>query len=165
MKKIKITPHTIFIYASGSFLRIVRGEHSPPQIATQPRVYKTVAEALENEHRPRILNALKLFPSDKLIDRRLKANEQPVKVKQHRTLAEAIKSPLFTFAQVGYDSKHQEVGYIYHRDPGKPTGVQMARSGKLITVRKLLKKYKRPPIRELDYSERKPKVAKQEKAA
>lgn len=163
--KLKITPHTIFIYSSGSYLRIVRGEHQVPQIATKPRVYKNIAEALENEHRKRILSALRLFPDDRLIDRRLKAIAQPVKVKQHRTLAEAIKSPLFTFAQVGYDAKHQEVGYIYHRDPGKPTGVQMARCGKLITVRKLLKKYKRPPIRELNYSERKPKVAKQEKAA
>lgn len=162
--KLKITPHTIFIYSSGSYLRIVRGEHQVPQIATKPRVYKNLKEALENEHRKRILNALALFPPDALIDRRLKANATPVKVKQHRTLADAIKSPLFTFAQVGYDSKHQEVGYIYHRDPGKPTGVQMARCGKLITVRKLLKKYKRPPIRELDYRERKPKVAKQEHA-
>lgn len=162
----KITPHTIFIYAAGgTYLRIVRGEHQPPEIQTKPRVYKNLTEALEHEHRKRIVDALNLFPPDKLIDRRLKMNAQPVKVKQHRTLADAIKSPLFTFAQVGYDSKHQEVAYIYHRDPGKATGVQMARSGKLSTVRKLLKKYKRPPIRELDYRERKPKVAKQERAA
>ncbi len=161
----KITPHTIFIYASGPFLRVVRGEHQPASTVVKPRVYKNVKEALENEHRPRILNALKLFPPDALIDRRLKANAQPVKVKQHRTLADAIKSPLFTFAQVGYDSKHQEVGYIYHRDPGRSTGVQMASAGKLSTVRKLLKKYKRPAIRELDYRERKPKVASQEKRA
>lgn len=161
----KITPHTIFIYSSGSYLRIVRGEHRPPEIQTKPRVYKNVAEALKTEHRKRIINTLSLFPNDKLIDRRLKAISQPVKVKHHRSLADAIKSPLFTFAQVGYDLKHQEVGYVYHRDPTKHTGVQMAGSGKLLTVRKLLKKYKRPPIRELDYRERKPKVAKQEKAA
>jgi hypothetical protein len=161
----KVTPHTIFIYSWGNFLRIVRGEHQPPEVKTKPRVYKNLIEALEHEHRKRIVNALKLFPPDKLIDRRLKVNSQPVKVKQHRTLADAIRSPLFTFAQVGYDSKHQEVGYVYHRDPGKPTGVQMARSGPLITVRKLLKKYKRPSIRELDYRERKPKVASQEKRA
>lgn len=161
----KITPHTIFIYSSGSYLRIVRGEHQPPQIQTKPRVYKTVAEALKTEHRKRILDALSLFPDDRLIDRRLKVIAQPVKVKQHRTLADAIKSPLFTFAQVGHDTKHREVGYIYHRDPGRPTGVQLAGSGKLLTVRKLLKKYKRPAIRELDYRERKPKVASQEKRA
>lgn len=162
----KITPHTIFIYSWGNFLRIVRGEHQPvPDVKSKPQVYKNLIEALENEHRERILNILKLFPPDKLIDRRLKVNAQPVKIKQHRTLADAIKSPLFTFAQVGYDAKHREVGYIYHRDPGKSTGVQMARVGKLSTVRKLLKKYKRPPIRELDYRERKPKVAKQEQVA
>lgn len=161
----KVTPHTIFIYSWGNFLRIVRGEHQPPEVQTKPRVYKNLIEALEHERRARIVNALKLFPPDKLIDRRLKVNSQPVKVKQHRTLAEAIKSPLFAFAQVGYDSKHQEVGYVYHRDPGKPTGVSLARSDKLITVRKMLKKYKRPAIRELDYRERKPKVASQEKRA
>lgn len=161
----KITPHTIFIYASGGYLRIVRGEHQVPEIQTKPRVYKSVREALENEHRPRIVEALKLFPADAVIDRRLKANAQPVKVKQHRTLAQAIKSPLFKFAQLGYDAQHREVGYVYHRDPSKATGVQMACSGKALTVRKLLKKYKRPAIRELDYKERKPKIAKQEKAA
>jgi hypothetical protein len=163
--KLKVTPHTIFIYSSGPFLRVVRGEHPPASTVIKPRVYKNLVEALENEHRARVINALKLFPPDKLIDRRLKVNSQPVKVKQHRTLADAIKSPLFTFAQVGYDTKHREVGYIYHRDPGKPMGVQMSRSGPLTTVRKLLKKYKRPPIRELDYRERKPKVAKQEQRA
>jgi len=161
----KITPHTIFIYASGSFLRIVRGEHQAPTIQKKPRIYKNLIEAMENEHRARIVNALKRFPPDNLIDRRLKVNSQPVKVKNHRTLADAIRSPLFTFAQIGYDLKSQEVGYIYHRDPGKPTGISMASSGKLITVRKLLKKYKRPAIRELNYRERKPKVATQEKRA
>jgi hypothetical protein len=159
----KVTPHTIFIYSSGGYLRVVRGEHQAPQIATKPRIYKTVKEALENERRPRIVNALKLFPADKVIDRRLKAIAAPVKVKQHRTLAQAIKSPLFTFAQLGYDAQHREVGYVYHRDPGKPTGVQLASSGKAITVRKLLKKYKRPALRGLDYQERKPKVAKPQK--
>lgn len=160
----KITPHTIFIYSWGNFLRIVRGEHQPPDVATKPRVYKNLVEALENEHRKRVVNALKLFPPDNLIDRRLKVNSQPVKVKQHRTLASAIKSPLFLFAQVGKNSKHQEVGYVYHRSPESSTGVTMAGSGKLLTVRKLLKKYSRPAIRESDYRERKPKVAKQEHA-
>lgn len=159
----KVTAHTIFIYSWGNFLRIVRGEHQPPNVTMKPRVYKNLVEALEHEHRKRIINALKLFPLDTLIDRRLKVNNQPVKVKQHRTLADAIRSKLFTFAQVGYDSNHKEVGYIYHRDPSKSTGVQMARCGPLMTVRKLLKKYKRPAIRELDYRERKPKVASQEK--
>lgn len=160
----KITAHTLFIYSWGNFLRIVRGEHQPPNVATKPRVYQSLIEALENEHRPRILNALKLFPPDKVIDRCLKINKQPVKVKQHRTLAEAIRSPLFTFAQVGYDQKHREVGYIYHRDPGNHTGTMLAGRGPILVVRKLLKKYKRPPIRELDYRERKPKMAKQEHA-
>lgn len=163
--KIKVTPHTIFIYASGNYLRIVRGEHPAPQTTTKPRVYKNVKEALESERRPRILNALKLFPTDQVIDRRLKAIAAPVKVKQHRSLADAIKSPLFKFAQLGYDSNHKEVGYVYHRDPSGPTGVRLACSGKALTVRKLLKKYKRQAIRELNYQERKPKIAKQKEIA
>lgn len=158
----KITAHTIFVYSWGNFLRVVRGEHQFPEVQTKPRVYKNLIEALENEHRPRIVEALRRFPPDQLIDRRLKANAQPVKVKQHRTLAQAIKSPLFTFAQLGFDSNHKEVGYVYHRDPGKATGVQMAGVGKALTVRKLLKKYRRPPLRELNYKERKPKIAKQQ---
>jgi hypothetical protein len=157
----KITPHTIFIYSSGPFLRIVRGEHQPASTTIKPRVYKNLVEALANEHRPRIVNALKLFPSDKLLDRRLKVNAKPVKVAQHRTLADSIKSPLFTFAQLGRDSQHRDVGYVYHRSPTSSTGVVRAGVGKAETVRKLLKKYKRPPLRDLDYEERKPKLSTQ----
>lgn len=157
----KTTPHTIFIYSSGPFLRIVRGEHPPASTAIKPRVHRNLKEALEKEHRPRILNALRLFPADKVIDRRLKVNAKPVKVAQYRTLADAIKSPLFKFAQLGIDSNHREVGYIYHRDPGKSTGISLSASGKAQVVTKLLKKYKRPALRALDYTERKPKITKQ----
>lgn len=161
----KTTPHTIFIYSWGNFLRIVRGEHKPPEVQTKPRVYPNLKEALEGEHRPRILEALRRFPPDQVIDRRLKANNAPVKIANHRTLAEAIRSRLFTHAQVGYDSHHKEVAYVYHRDPGRHTGYALARTGPVMLVRRLLKRYKRPPIRELDYEERKPKVAKKEKTA
>lgn len=161
----KITPHTIFVYSWGNFLRIVRGEHHPPEVTTKPRTYKNLVEALEHEHRPRVVEALRRFPPDQLIDRRLKVNAQPVKVKQHRTVAEAIKSPLFIYAQIGRDPQHREIAYIYHRNPANHLGIAMARSGPPLVVRKLLKKYKRPALRELDYRERKPKIKKQEKAA
>lgn len=161
----KITPHTVFVYSWGNFLRIVRGEHQPPEVTTKPRIYKNVVEALEHERRPRVVEALRRFPDDRAIDRRLKTNAQPVKVRQHRTLADAIRSPLFTYAQAGVDAQYKDVAYVYHRCLSNHTGITMARSGPILTVRKLLKKYKRPPLRELDYKERKPKISKQEKAA
>lgn len=161
----KITAHTIFIYSWGNYLRIVRGEHKPPDVQTKPRVYPNLKEALEGEHKKRILEDLRRFPPDIVITRRLKVNNAPVKIANHRTLAEAVRSKLYTHAQIGYDSNHKEIAYVYHRDPGKHTGYALARSGPVMLVRKLLKKYKRPPIRELDYEERKPKVAKQEKRA
>lgn len=152
----KVTPHTIFIYSCGNFLRIVRGEHPIPETLVKPRRYESLAEALENEHKPRIRNLLQQFPPDKFIDRRLKSKKTPIKIANHRTLAEAIKSPVFLYAQRGYDSSHREVAYIYHRNPSNHTGLTMVRSGPADKVEKLLKKYKKPAMRGLDYRERKP---------
>lgn len=161
----KITPHTIFIYSWGNYLRIVRGEHKPPDVATKPRVYASLKEALEGEHKKRILEDLRRFPPDQLIDRRLKAVAAPIKVGiRTRTLAESIRSKLFVYAQIGYNNKHQEIAYIYHRDPGSHIGVARAGQGNVLVVRKLLKKYKRPPMRALDYEERKPKIAQEKRA-
>lgn len=151
----KTTPHTIFIYAHGTFLRIVRGEHPLTDTTVKPRVYATLTEALEHEHKPRIRSVLERFPPDRFLDRRLKAKKGTVKVTQHRSLADAIKSRLFLYAQAGYDSSHREVAYIYHRSPSNPTGLTMARSGPIETVRKLLKKYKKPLMRNFDYQEKK----------
>lgn len=159
----KVTAHTIFIYSWGNYLRIVRGDHHPPDVATKPRVYPNLKEALDGERKKRIVGALRRFPPDTQISRRLKVNDAPIQVRQHRTLAEAVRSKLFTHAQVGYDTKHQEVAHIFHRDPGKPRGFALARTGRVLVVRKLLKKYKRPAIRELDYEERKPKIVAGEK--
>ena len=152
----KTTPFTIFIYSCGSFLRIVRGEHPLPDTLIKPRRYDSLSEALKNEHKPRIRNLLQHFPPDRFIERRLKARKSPIKVKPHRTLAEAIKSPLFLYAQRGYNSNHQEVVHIYHRSPANHTGLVLARSGPVDKVEKLLKKYKKPPMRGLDYQDRKP---------
>src|SRR5262245_1228283 len=112
----KITPHTIFIYSWGNFLRIVRGEHTTPDVARRPRVYDTLEEALKGERkRPRVIERLKLFPSDVHLEKRLRAIRAPIKVSHHRTLAEAIRSPLFLYAQAGYDVRGSEIAYVYHR--------------------------------------------------
>lgn len=164
-KKVPITPHTIFIYSWGNFLRIVRGEHTIPDAKTKPRRYESLKDALENEHRSKIVAALNLFPKDTLIDRRLKAVSAPVPIKKYQTLAAAIRSHQFLYAQAGYDSNHKEIAYIYHRSTGNQTGLTMARSGPVNAVRQLLKKYKKPRLRELNYKDRKPRIAQQEKRA
>lgn len=155
----KVTPHSIFIYSHGNFLRIVRGEHTTPDTLIKPRCYENLEEALMHERRPRIVSALKLFPPDKVLARRLKKIKEPVKITAHRTLADTIKSSLFLFAQMGYDTKQREVAYIYHRNPSTHRGMTMVHKGDVLTVRKLLKKYKKAPIREHDYQERKPRLA------
>lgn len=147
----KTTPHTIFIYSWGNYLRIVRGEHTTPDVATKPRIYPSLDEALAHEHRPRIVAALRLLPPDKLLDRRLKAAAAPVKVKSHRTLAEAIRSSKFLYAQAGYDSDGKEIAYIYHREPNSATGLSMVKTGPIAPARKLLKKYRKPNMRNHDY--------------
>jgi hypothetical protein len=162
----KTTPHTIFIYSHGSFLRIVRGEHSTPSTTIKPRRYDSLKEALANERSKRILTALRLFPPDTLITRRLKSASQPINTTRLKTLTEAVKSKQFAYAQAGYDSEHREVAFIYHKNLERSTGLEMVRSGPVETVRKLLKKYKKPLLRELDYKDRRPKtVLNQEKVA
>jgi hypothetical protein len=148
----KTTPHTIFIYSWGNFLRIVRGEHTVPEAQTKPRVYPDLESAIQGERkRPKIVARLNLFPSDKHLNKRLKAIKAPVKVAQHRTLADAIRSSLFLYAQAGYDSEHKEIAYIYHRSPANHTGLVMAKSGPIKAARQLLKKYKKPPMRDFNY--------------
>lgn len=116
-------------------------------------MYPSVAAALENEHRARIVRALQLFPTDRVIDRRMKSIAAPIKVKSHQTLADSIRSSKFKYAQAGFDAEHREVSFIYHSDPRRPRGIVMVRTGLTPTVRKLLKKYRKPPLRELNYQE------------
>jgi hypothetical protein len=154
--KRKVTPHTVFVYSHGNFLRVVRGQHLPPHSTIKPRVYPTVKEALENERKKRIMNLLKMMPSDKLIDRRLKAMTGPISESgANKKLSEAVKSRLFLFAQTGYDINHQEIAYVYHRNPTSQRGLSMVSKGPVPFVRKLLKKYKKPALRGLNYRERK----------
>lgn len=154
-KPLKITPHTIFIYSHGNFLRVVRGSHEAPEVAVSPRVYENLKEALAGERRARILDALRLFPADKLLDRRLAKLAVPVKISSHKSLADAVRSSQFLFAQIGYDVDHQETAYIYHRNPMAPRGMSMVKKGPVSLVRQLIKKFKKPAIRELNYRERK----------
>jgi len=155
----KTTPHTVFIYQHGNFLRVVRGEHPITNTTVKARRYDTIGEALKKERNPRVVSLLQAyFPSDTLLDRRLKRANKPVKVEQFRTLADAIRSPLFLYAQVGYDSNHQEVAHIFHRSPTRQTGLTFVKSGPVNVTRKLLKRYRKPAIRELDYVERKPRM-------
>lgn len=160
----KTTPHTVFVYLHGSFLRVVRGEHPLTTTTVKPRRYDSIAEALQKERNPRVLNLLRAFPTDAVLDRRLKSASKPVKVEQFRTLADAIRSPLFLFAQVGYNSEHQEVAHIFHRSPMRQTGMVFVKSGPVKATRQLLKRYRKPAIRELDYVERKPKMSATEAA-
>jgi hypothetical protein len=153
--EMKVTPHTIFIYSSGHFLRIVRGEHPLSDTIIKPRVYANLAEALAHERKPRIRSVLECFPPDKLIERRLKSKKAPVKIERHRTLVDAVKSKLYLYTQAGYDVHHKEVAYVYHRNPSGSTGLALAGKGSVDTVRKLLKRYKKPPMRGLHYQEEK----------
>ena len=162
----KITPHTIFVYSGGSYLRVVRGEHNLPETTIKPRCYSNLVEALHAERkRPRIVNLLNQFPTDKHLDRRLKAIKAPVKIAAHRSLVDCIKSSVFLYAQVGYDSSSKEIAYVYHRSPQKQTGLEMVKTGPVATVRKLLKRYKKPPLRELNYKGRKPRLTSAGEAA
>jgi hypothetical protein len=156
-KQLTITPHTIFIYSHGTFLRIVRGEHDAPETTIKPRTYSTLTEALVGEHKARILKALRLFPTDKLLDKRLKKIAEPVKIESYQPLAKAIRSIHYLFAQIGYDTDHKEIAYIYHRNPMSSRGMTMVKKGPVWVVRQLLKKYRKPLIRELNYRERKPR--------
>lgn len=149
----KVTPHTIFIYAHGRFLRIVRGEHQVPDTTIKPRVYENVVEALRGERREKILRMLKLFPNDKIIDKRLAVIKAPPRAGNHRSLVAAIRSNSFKFAQAGYDNQQKEVSYIYHSDQLHNRGVSMVAKGPTLLVRKLLKKYRKSPLRELSYVE------------
>jgi hypothetical protein len=74
-----------------------------------------------------------------------------VKVAQHRTLADAIRSSLFLYAQAGHDENHKDIAYVYHRSPANHTGIVMAKAGPILAARKLLKKYKRPELRAHNY--------------
>lgn len=139
--------HTIYIYAWGNFLRIARGTHTYPEVAMKPRCYSSLKEALETEHSPRVLAALKQFPPDAVLRRRARAEKKTIKVARHKALAEAIRSPQFLFAQAGYDRKYQEVAYIYHKCKENSTGLTMVKSAPVGLVKKFLKKYKRKPIR------------------
>lgn len=156
----KTTPHTIFVYSGGSYLRVVRGEHNLPETTIKPRRYDNLIEAMHGERkRPRILNLLNQFPTDKHLDKRLKALKAPVSVASHKSLIECIRSSVFLYAQVGFNSDSKEIAYVYHRSKATETGLAMVKSGPVATVRKLLRKYKKPPLRELNYPARKPKVA------
>lgn len=155
----KTTPHTIFIYSHGNFLRVVRGEHPVPDTTIKPRVYENVVEALAKEKREKIKRMLRQFPDDQILDKRLAVLKEPPKIGgNNRGLVEAVKHKLFKFAQAGYDSQQKEVSYIYHSDPTSPRGVRMAAKGTTLLVRKLLKKYKKPNLRELDYKEPRQKL-------
>ena len=112
-----------------------------------------MADALLGEHRIRIVNTLRRFPTDRVIDRRMKSIAAPIKVKTHQTLADSIRSSKFKYAQAGFDAEHREVSFIYHSDPKRSRGIVMVRTGLTPTVRKLLKKYKKPALRELNYQE------------
>lgn len=149
----KVTPHTIFIYSHGNFLRVVRGEHPVPDTTIKPRTYPSVIEALDSEKREKIIRMLRLFPDDRALDKRLEAIKAPPKAGNHKSLVEMIRSNLFKFAQAGYDNQQKEVSYIYHINPLHPKGVAMVSKGPTPLVRKLLKKYKKPALRELNYVE------------
>lgn len=150
----KTTPHTIFIYSHGNFLRVVRGEHPVPDTSIKPRVYSNVVEALKSEKREKIIRMLRLFPDDRALDKRITVLKAPPKTGgNNRVLVEAIRSKDFKFSQAGFNNEQQEVSYIYHSDPMSPRGIKLITQGSTLLVRKLLKKYKKPALRELNYVE------------
>jgi hypothetical protein len=97
---------------------------------------------------------LRLFPDDRTLDKRIAALKEPPKVGgNNKSLVEAIRSKSFKFAQAGYDSQQKEVSYVYHSDPTSPRGVKLMAKGSTRLVRKLLKRFRKPPLRELNYVE------------